>query len=151
MKRVFSYACAAAMVLSGVTFAGPALAMPASVMKTEVGSNIIDVQHRRGYYREGRHHYYNGHRGSRSPRPGWRRQNDAWFPPAAFIAGAIIGGAISREMAPPPAPVYRAQPRVRGADAHVRWCYDRYRSYNAADNSYLPYSGPRRACRSPYG
>jgi hypothetical protein len=34
--------------------------------------------------------------------------------------------------------------------AHVRWCSDRYRSYRAWDNSYQPYGGPRRQCRSPY-
>jgi len=149
MKRILSFACAAAMALSGVTIAAPALAVPASVMKTEVGSNLIDVQNRRGYYRQGPDFYYNGHRGSPRPRPGWRRHNDAWFPPAAFIAGAIIGGAISREAAPPP-PAYRGRPGVRLSDQHVRWCYDRYRSYRAADNSFQPYNGPRRECRSPY-
>lgn len=34
--------------------------------------------------------------------------------------------------------------------AHVEWCSRRYRSYNAEDNSYRPYGGGRRACRSPY-
>ena len=34
---------------------------------------------------------------------------------------------------------------------HVAWCYDRWRSYREADNSYQPYNGPRRRCRSPYG
>jgi hypothetical protein len=36
------------------------------------------------------------------------------------------------------------------SSAHVRWCYDRYRSYRAWDNSWQPYYGPRRQCRSPY-
>ncbi|TIU38734.1 MAG: BA14K family protein, partial [Mesorhizobium sp.] len=31
-----------------------------------------------------------------------------------------------------------------------RWCYDRYRSYRAWDNSYQPYGGPRQQCLSPY-
>ena len=34
--------------------------------------------------------------------------------------------------------------------AHLDWCAGRYRSYDAADNSYQPYDGPRRACVSPY-
>jgi hypothetical protein len=34
--------------------------------------------------------------------------------------------------------------------AHVRWCYDRYRSYRAWDNTFQPYGGPRRQCWSPY-
>jgi len=150
MKRILSYACAVAMAVSGLSIAAPALALPASAMKTEVSSNLVDVQHRRGYYRRGPDVYYNGHRGSRERRPGWRRHNDAWFPPAAFIAGAIIGGALSRQASPPPPPVYRAAPPVRVSDAHIRWCYDRYRSYRASDNTFQPYNGPRRACRSPY-
>lgn len=80
--------------------------------------------------------YYNGYRGYRDYRPGYRRHNDFWFPAAAFITGAIVGGAISN------AP--------RGGSAHVQWCYDRYRSYRASDNTYQPYSGPRRQCNSPY-
>ncbi|RWM23349.1 MAG: BA14K family protein [Mesorhizobium sp.] len=49
----------------------------------------------------------------------------------------------------PPAPrrYYRTQ---RLSSAHVRWCYDRYRSYRAWDNTFQPYGGPRRQCWSPY-
>lgn len=39
---------------------------------------------------------------------------------------------------------------VRLPRAHVAWCYDRYRSYRASDNSFQPHYGPRRECRSPY-
>ncbi len=49
---------------------------------------------------------------------------------------------------------YYAQPRRyyrQGlGSAHVRWCYNRYRSYRAWDNTFQPYHGPRRQCRSPY-
>jgi hypothetical protein len=38
----------------------------------------------------------------------------------------------------------------RGSNAHIRWCYNRYRSYRASDNTYQPYNGPRRQCISPY-
>jgi hypothetical protein len=37
-----------------------------------------------------------------------------------------------------------------GGSAHVEWCYDRYRSYRAYDNTWQPYYGPRRQCISPY-
>ncbi|OAP38226.1 hypothetical protein AU381_21820 [Sinorhizobium glycinis] len=37
-----------------------------------------------------------------------------------------------------------------GGNAHARWCYARYRSYRAYDNTFQPYYGPRRACVSPY-
>jgi BA14K-like protein len=39
----------------------------------------------------------------------------------------------------------------RAGNGHVRWCYSRYRSYRAWDNTYQPYNGPRRQCYSPYG
>lgn len=32
-------------------------------------------------------------------------------------------------------------------DSHVSWCISRYRSYRAEDNSYQPFSGPRRQCQ----
>ncbi len=86
--------------------------------------------------------YWRGHRGYREHRPGYRRHGDYWFPPAAFIAGAIIGGAIANQ---PTREVYR------GGNAHVEWCYARYKSYRASDNTFQPYNGPRRQCNSPYG
>lgn len=54
-----------------------------------------------------------------------------------------------------PAPIYRPRyvpPRhARGLPTiHVRWCYNRYRSYRDWDNTFQPYHGPRKQCRSPY-
>jgi hypothetical protein len=46
-----------------------------------------------------------------------------------------------------PRRVYRAPVAGNG---HVRWCYSRYRSYRAWDNTFQPYNGPRRQCYSPY-
>lgn len=94
---------------------------------------------RGGYDRPG---YYRGHRGYRDRRAGYRYHDGFWFPPAAFIAGAIVGGAIAN----PP-----AQYRPRGGNAHIDWCSARYRSYRASDNTFQPYNGPRRQCTSPYG
>lgn len=37
--------------------------------------------------------------------------------------------------------------RVSLSDAHVSYCYDRYRSYRASDNTFQPNHGPRRQCR----
>lgn len=47
---------------------------------------------------------------------------------------------------------YRAPARVKHRlwKQHVAWCHDRFATYNAADNTYQPYGGPRRQCRSPY-
>ncbi len=33
---------------------------------------------------------------------------------------------------------------------HVNWCRQNYRSYRVSDNSFQPFNGPRRECRSPY-
>ncbi|MEJ5021901.1 BA14K family protein [Ochrobactrum vermis] len=93
--------------------------------------------------------YWHGYRGDRYYRHGYRRHNDGWwYPLAAFGAGAIIGGAIAAPPPPPP-PVYRA-PAYGYSNAHVQWCYNRYRSYRASDNSFQPYNGPRQQCYSPY-
>lgn len=43
------------------------------------------------------------------------------------------------------------QPAEAVGTAQAAWCYARYRSYRVEDNSYQPYSGPRRQCRPPAG
>lgn len=92
----------------------------------------------RGFERRGSYAYYNGHRGYRSHRHGYREHNGWWFPLAAFAAGAPIAGAAQ------PAPVYVAP------NPHVDWCARTYRSYNPYDNTFQPYYGPRQYCISPY-
>lgn len=166
MKKLMSSICAAAML---VTFSLPA---SAGLMTPRIAPGVeTAVQHvqrdwsERSYrdrrvgpprhrdrwdgprYRDRwhgqRHGWHRGHRGYRDYRPGYRRHDGFWFPPAAFITGAIVGGAIASQ----------PSPRVRVRDygsAHVDWCYDRYRSYRASDNTFQPYNGPRRQCRSPY-
>jgi hypothetical protein len=97
--------------------------------------------------------YFNGHRGYRHRRHGYRYHDGYWFPPAAFALGAIIGGAIaSQPRYYYDRPAYREYYRAPtyGGSAHVRWCYSRYRSYRAWDNTWQPYHGPRRQCWSPY-
>lgn len=84
--------------------------------------------------------YYNGYRGYSYYRPGYRYYNDFWFPAAAFITGALITGAIANS-----GPRYYG-----GGSSHEQWCYNRYRSYRAWDNTFQPYYGPRRQCISPY-
>jgi len=91
-------------------------------------------------WRGDRGRYWRGHRGYRSYRRGYREYNGWWFPLAAFTAGAVIGNAINE-----PRRVYRG-----GGSSHVEWCYNRYRSYRASDNTFQPYNGPRQRCYSPY-
>ena len=97
---------------------------------------------RRGFYRHNNRGYYNGHRGYRDQRRGYRQHNGYWFPPAAFALGAIIGGALNN-----------TNPGVRPGSTnpqHVSWCNAKYRSYDVRSNTFQPYNGPRRECRSPY-
>jgi hypothetical protein len=104
-----------------------------------ISSDIQNVAWRGGR-RHGWHnggYYWNGHRGYRYHRPGYRRHGDFWFPLAAFATGAIVSGAIANDGA-------------GRTNAHVRWCYDHYRSYRASDNTFQPTNGPRTECRSPY-
>ena len=135
----------------------PVNAAPAFVPRTEAAQNDVQpVQYqpwRKGrnfdrrvdrrmdrrearFERRGGIGYYNGRRGYREYRRGYREYNGFWFPAAAFIAGALITGAINDA------------PRAGGS--HVSWCYDRYRSYRAYDNTFQPYNGPRQQCYSPY-
>jgi hypothetical protein len=40
-------------------------------------------------------------------------------------------------------------PGVAESQAAASWCAERYQSYDAEDNSYQPFDGPRRQCRPP--
>lgn len=154
MKRVLTAFCAFTIGLGGIA-AGVAPVSAAQIAPQPAyggSTNIEQIQYRNDGSRRwdnggrrwdnnhrGGNAYYNGHRGYRTYRPGYRRHGDFWFPAAAFLGAAIIGGALNN---PPPR-------RVIGS-RHVEWCYDRYRSYRASDNTYQPNSGPRRQCVSPY-
>lgn len=95
----------------------------------------------RRWYRNPHHyrdrHYY------RDDRYGWDRRYDRRYRRndntgaiiGGLAAGAIIGGIIA------------SQPRARTYSSHADYCYSRYRSYRASDNTYQPNYGPRRQCR----
>ena len=144
MSGVLATAISATFALSGIA---PAAAAPIYVPAAEVArtTDVVDVRHRKwhrdGFRRDSGRAYYNGHRGYRERRRGYRQHNGFWFPLAAFAAGAIVSGAINNNNNY----VYR-----RSGSAHVQWCYDRYRSYRASDNTFQPYHGPRQQCYSPY-
>ncbi|MCO5731084.1 BA14K family protein [Rhizobium sp. SSA_523] len=85
--------------------------------------------------------YYNGHRGYRDRRSGYRFHNGFWFPLAAFATGAIISGATQPQRISP----------GRYTSSHVAWCQQRYKTYRASDNTFVANSrGERRFCNSPY-
>lgn len=83
--------------LSGVL---AAIALAASAMPSQaftplppqivIESGVTNAQYapRRGYYRYGDYYYYNGYRGYRYQRPGYRYHRGWWYPRAAF--GIVI-------------------------------------------------------------
>jgi hypothetical protein len=67
-----------------------------------------------------------------------RRRDNTGAIIGGLAAGAIIGGAVAN------------QRRTSGMSDHVQWCADRYRSYRAYDNTYVPRAGVRAQCNSSY-
>ncbi len=144
--RIATVFTAAAVFATSFIPVSAAPVMPAAPMAVQTSANqATEVQYRRDrdrrYYRHERRAYrqgyYNGHRGYRERRSGYRYHNGYWFPLAAFATGAIIGGAITN------------QPRASGS-SHYQWCANRYRTYRASDNTYVPRAGVRATCVSPY-
>ena len=67
----------------------PTNAAPTFVPKPVTAqSDVIQVN-------DGRRGWYNGYRGYPRYRYGYRYNNGFWFPAGAFVAGALIGGAIA--------------------------------------------------------
>lgn len=137
MKKLAVIFVSLVTAVSGIT---PAQAFPsAPTVKAEVAKDVQQVRHRGHRYRHWRGDRYYGPRyyGHRHYR---HRRGNAGAIIGGLAAGAIIGGALAAQ-----------QPRYyRGGNAHVQWCHARYRSYRAYDNTFQPYNGPRRQCRSPY-
>jgi hypothetical protein len=160
MNKIVSGMLAATLSVSFAAAAAvPANAAPVFAPQApEASSNLQNVEARNGDFQWKKRHwdrrnfngnrnfarndgaYWNGHHGYREYRRGYRRHGDYWFPLAAFAAGALISGAI----------INNENNRVYEGNSHVQWCYDRYRSYRASDNTFRPYNGPRQQCHSPY-
>jgi predicted GNAT superfamily acetyltransferase len=143
MKMFAMVALSVATALSGVAPAAAAMPAPARIETTsQATAPVQEVQYRREHRRHFHRHYprgYRHHGGYYRHHGGYRhhRRHRSGIPLGAFAAGAIIGGALGA-------------PRAHAGNAHVNWCYSRYRSYRAFDNTFQPYHGPRRACYSPY-
>ncbi|WFU08793.1 BA14K family protein [Rhizobium sp. CB3090] len=156
MNRLAIVALSLATTLTSVP---PAEAFPTIVVpKVEAAPQAQLIDYHGGY----RGRYYHHHHGG-----GW-----GWGL-GGFAAGALIGGLLAQPNYYGPGyydpgyygpsyygpgyytPRYYYVPRYYrpayyGGSAHVRWCYARYRSYRAFDDTFQPSYGPRRLCVSPY-
>ncbi|KFB09751.1 BA14K family protein [Nitratireductor basaltis] len=147
MKSIFSAMAVAGFLSIGMaaTPAGAsALGVVSQPVKTaESGETLVQKVHdTRRKHRHARRHHNRKH---------WRRHHSR---PRAGIYFEFGTPGYSRPYYDRPyyaRPRYvRPAPRVRLTRAHVNWCHNRYRSYRTADNTFQPYNGPRRQCRSPY-
>ena len=155
MKRIKSAVCAlAAATTLAASMPAASLAEPVYIQRPEIGVSAVE-QVKNKYKYNG---YYNGHyygrgyvyRGYPGRYYGGYNNYNYWAPGAAFLGGAIIGGILAAPRYYGPPRYYAAPPRYYGGNVHVSWCYNHYRSYREWDNTFQPYHGPRRACRSPY-
>lgn len=64
-----------------------------------------------------------------------------------FVAGVIVNETARRHRYYEP---HYVAPRHTAWDAHVSWCYDRWRTYSHHDNRYTKRPGLRVICHSPY-
>lgn len=131
--------------------AGPASAFPvqtAPAVAADSSSMLIDVRSRynRNHAMVYNHRYHGNRCGSwsnhcRYRHGGWYYENPWWLYPmvgagiALGAAGAYDGGYYDGGY----------------GSRHVRWCMDRYRSYNPRTDTWVAYSGRVHQCISPYG
>ncbi len=134
MTKIFSAISLSAIMT--LTSLGAATAMPLPAVSAPQIQNVEQVQyrHHRRHHREWRQdrrdrHYHRHHRRHRS--------SNAGAIIGGLAAGAIIGGAL-------------AAPRQSYGSSHGQWCANRYRTYRASDNTYVPRAGVRAYCNSPY-
>ncbi|MBB4440340.1 MULTISPECIES: BA14K family protein [Rhizobium] len=118
---------------------------PYSIVCSRDGDNRRSYRNRdRDNDRDGDRRSYRDRRYDRDDRYGsdrrydrrYRRHDNNGAIIGGLAAGALIGGIIA------------SQPRARAyGSSHAEYCYSRYRSYRAYDNTYQPNYGPRRQCR----
>ena len=99
-----------------------------------------------------RHYRGHDHYGHYGHRRYYRDYDDDNFGSAlgGLAAGAIIGGLLAQPRYYEPGYYGGERRYYRSSGSHADWCYARYRSYRAYDNTYQPYYGHRRQCISPY-
>ena len=136
-SSISSAILAISVAIGGFAEAAAAAPVPASVSGV-LDINVVNTAGEVRIVRRGDNMYFNGRRGYRTHRSGYRQYNGFWFPSEAFVGMLIINGMVQRQR-----PVY-------GNNSHVRWCINHYRSYQISTDTYQPYMGGRRHCNSPF-
>jgi len=147
MKRQHFLSLFAAAALSGFVFQGTSSPAKASTLgetinssRTTLGNNvkIEPAGHKRARRHRLRRRHGRRHRRFRHRRSGYgHHYGGYWYATPWWLLGIAAGAAVA------------ASPR-RGGGNHVRWCLNRYRSYNPDTDRFLAYSGRYKRCRSPY-
>lgn len=131
------------MLLFGAAPAS-ALTIPGSAFATAGETSMVEQVQRRGDRRartyDRRRH---GQRHSRS-RSGYRHHyRGHYYASPWWLAAPAIGLGLGLAITP-------QVHGYSGRSGHVQWCHNRFRSYNAATDSYLGYDGRYHRCNSPY-
>jgi hypothetical protein len=144
--RKFTIVALALLSCLGSTAPASAFDVRGKQYDSLLGANPADVNRRNwdrcGPYRNcngdrNRYRYSDRDRYRYDDRRYYRRHDNTGAIIGGLAAGAIIGGVIG------------SQQRVQSGGSHVDYCYSRYRSYRASDNTYQPNYGPRRQCVGP--
>lgn len=165
MARAGAFALALVTGASGMSYAAPYGAFATHPAQADVSGGtaaglVQKVDGRgRNWRRHGNRDRGNWDRGD-FRRGGWRgdrgwRDGDRWrygrrhrdYYGSAAVLGLGLG-----LLAAPTYNYYSAPRRVyrQVGNSHVQWCYNRYRSYRASDNTFQPYNSGRQQCYSPY-
>lgn len=85
MKTLISAVCVATLSLG---------TMAATMAPVQAASYSQNHNNKWQFEKRGDYAYLNGHRGDRHRHAGWRYYDGYYFPPAAFVVGAMIFGGI---------------------------------------------------------
>ena len=147
----FKIAAIAALVMTVVGLSGsPAAASPVVFRPPPADAPpalLVEAKHRHGHYHGHRHHYRYGR--NYWPRSYYRPRCYGWY---AYDCGPYYGGYYGGIGLGFGTTIILRENRHRhySSSRHVRWCKNRYRSYNVRSNSWVSYSGRVRKCISPY-
>jgi hypothetical protein len=163
MKKLLSYFTAAltALTLGILSLGASAQAQPLAAAKGALIQDMVSGQaglrQNVQYYPERhqyRDRYNNGPRHWNGPRyrdrPGWNHNRPNYRPHYRPYYQQPYRPYYQPQYRPAPPRHYRERSYRSGSNAHINWCYNRYRSYRASDNTFQPNYGPRRQCYSPY-